>query len=49
MLDAVCPIGPLSQCREQLAVFRAATVDLPILSPPIGVEAACKVIRAFRR
>ena len=49
LLDAVCLIGPISRCRDQLAAFRAAGVDLPILSPPIGVEGAREVIRAFRR
>jgi alkanesulfonate monooxygenase SsuD/methylene tetrahydromethanopterin reductase-like flavin-dependent oxidoreductase (luciferase family) len=49
MLDAICLIGPISRCREQLAAFRAAGVDLPILSPPIGVDGAREVIRAFRR
>jgi len=49
MLDAVCLIGPVSRCREQLAAFRAAGVDLPILSPPIGVEGVREVIRSFRR
>ena len=49
LLDAVCLIGPLSRCREQLAAFRAAGTDLPILSPPIGVDSAREVIRAFRR
>ena len=48
MLDAICLIGPISRCREQLAAFRAAGVDLPILSPPIGVEGAREVIQAFR-
>jgi len=49
LLDAVCLIGPISRCRDQLAAFHAAGVDLPILSPPIGVEGAHKVIRTFRR
>jgi alkanesulfonate monooxygenase SsuD/methylene tetrahydromethanopterin reductase-like flavin-dependent oxidoreductase (luciferase family) len=49
LLDAVCLIGPISRCRDQLAVFRAAGVDLPILSPPIGVDGARELIRAFRR
>jgi alkanesulfonate monooxygenase SsuD/methylene tetrahydromethanopterin reductase-like flavin-dependent oxidoreductase (luciferase family) len=48
MLDAICLIGPVLRCREQLAAFRAAGVDLPILSPPIGVDGARAVIRAFR-
>jgi alkanesulfonate monooxygenase SsuD/methylene tetrahydromethanopterin reductase-like flavin-dependent oxidoreductase (luciferase family) len=48
LLDAVCLIGPVSRCREQLAAFRAAGVDLPILSPPIGVDGAREVIRTFR-
>jgi len=49
MLDAICLIGPISRCREQLSAFRSAGVDLPILSPPIGVEGAREVIHAFRR
>ncbi len=49
LLDAVCLIGPISRCRDQLAAFRAAGVDLPILSPPIGFDGAIEVIRAFRR
>ena len=49
MLDEICLIGPISRCREQLAAFRTAGVDLPILFPPIGVEGAREVIRAFRR
>lgn len=49
LLDAVCLLGPLSRCREQLATFRAVGVDLPILMPPIGVDGARTVIQAFRR
>jgi alkanesulfonate monooxygenase SsuD/methylene tetrahydromethanopterin reductase-like flavin-dependent oxidoreductase (luciferase family) len=49
LLDAVCLLGPAARCREQLAAFRAAGVDLPILLPPAGVEGAREVIRAFRR
>ena len=49
LLDAVCLIGPISRCGEQLAAFRAAGVDLPIFSPPIGVGGAREVIRSFRR
>jgi alkanesulfonate monooxygenase SsuD/methylene tetrahydromethanopterin reductase-like flavin-dependent oxidoreductase (luciferase family) len=49
ILDAVCLIGPISRCREQLAAYRAAGVDLPILSPPIGVDGARELIRAFGR
>jgi alkanesulfonate monooxygenase SsuD/methylene tetrahydromethanopterin reductase-like flavin-dependent oxidoreductase (luciferase family) len=49
MLDAICLIGPVSRCREQLAAFRAAGVDLPILSPPVGVEGTREVIKAFRQ
>jgi alkanesulfonate monooxygenase SsuD/methylene tetrahydromethanopterin reductase-like flavin-dependent oxidoreductase (luciferase family) len=49
LLDAVCLLGPMARCREQLAAFRAAGVDVPILLPPAGVEAARAVIRAFRR
>jgi len=49
LLDAVCLLGPMARCREQLAAFRSAGVDLPILVPPIGVDGARAVIRAFRR
>ena len=49
LLDAVCLLGPMARCREQLAAFRSAGVDLPILVPPIGVEATRAVIRGFRR
>jgi alkanesulfonate monooxygenase SsuD/methylene tetrahydromethanopterin reductase-like flavin-dependent oxidoreductase (luciferase family) len=49
LLDAVCLLGPEARCSEQLAAFRAAGVDLPILLPPAGVEGARAVIQAFRR
>jgi alkanesulfonate monooxygenase SsuD/methylene tetrahydromethanopterin reductase-like flavin-dependent oxidoreductase (luciferase family) len=49
LLDAVCLIGPVARCREQLAAFRAAGLDLPILVAPIGVDGARTVIAAFRR
>jgi alkanesulfonate monooxygenase SsuD/methylene tetrahydromethanopterin reductase-like flavin-dependent oxidoreductase (luciferase family) len=49
LLDAVCLIGPMARCTEQLAAFRAAGVDLPILVPPIGTDGARAVMRAFRR
>ena len=49
ILDAVCLTGPLTRCREQLATFRTAGVDLPILIPPIGIDNARAVIKAFRR
>ena len=49
LLDAVCLIGPPERCLEQLEAFRAAGVDLPILMPPIGVDPALQVIRAFAR
>ena len=46
-LNAVCLIGPVGHCRERLAAFRAAGLDLPILMPPIGVEGARAVLKAF--
>jgi alkanesulfonate monooxygenase SsuD/methylene tetrahydromethanopterin reductase-like flavin-dependent oxidoreductase (luciferase family) len=49
LLDVVCLIGPLSRCREQLAAFRAAGTDLPILMPPYDVEGARAAIKVFRR
>jgi alkanesulfonate monooxygenase SsuD/methylene tetrahydromethanopterin reductase-like flavin-dependent oxidoreductase (luciferase family) len=47
LLDSICLIGPLGRCRERLATYREAGVDLPILSPPIGPDSARDVIRAF--
>jgi alkanesulfonate monooxygenase SsuD/methylene tetrahydromethanopterin reductase-like flavin-dependent oxidoreductase (luciferase family) len=49
ILDAVCLTGSLTRCREQLAAFRSAGVDLPILVPPIGVDGTRAVIKAFGR
>ena len=49
ILDAVCLTGSMARCREQLAAFRGAGVDLPILVAPIGVDATRGVIKAFRR
>jgi alkanesulfonate monooxygenase SsuD/methylene tetrahydromethanopterin reductase-like flavin-dependent oxidoreductase (luciferase family) len=47
-LEAVCLIGPVSRCRERLAAFTAAGLDLPILMPPIGVDGARSIIDAFK-
>jgi alkanesulfonate monooxygenase SsuD/methylene tetrahydromethanopterin reductase-like flavin-dependent oxidoreductase (luciferase family) len=52
LLDATCLLGPVARCQEQLAPFRAAGVDLPILVPSSrdsGVEEVRRVIQAFRR
>jgi alkanesulfonate monooxygenase SsuD/methylene tetrahydromethanopterin reductase-like flavin-dependent oxidoreductase (luciferase family) len=49
LLDAICLMGPVTRCREQLQAFRSAGVDLPILYPAIGVEAARQAIQAFRQ
>ena len=49
LLNAICLLGPIDRCREQLATFRGAGVDLPILYPPVGVDGARQVIQAFRR
>jgi alkanesulfonate monooxygenase SsuD/methylene tetrahydromethanopterin reductase-like flavin-dependent oxidoreductase (luciferase family) len=49
LLDAICLIGPKERCQEQLAAFRAAGVDLPILYPPIGIDGARQVIQTFQR
>jgi alkanesulfonate monooxygenase SsuD/methylene tetrahydromethanopterin reductase-like flavin-dependent oxidoreductase (luciferase family) len=48
-LDATCLIGTPERCRERLAEYRAAGVELPILYPPIGVDGAREVIRAFQQ
>jgi alkanesulfonate monooxygenase SsuD/methylene tetrahydromethanopterin reductase-like flavin-dependent oxidoreductase (luciferase family) len=49
LLDAVCLLGSAARCGEQLAAFRAAGVELPILLPPVGTDSARTVIQAFRR
>ena len=49
LLDSFCLIGPIERCEARLATYRAAGVDLPILNPPIGPDAARSVIQAFRR
>jgi alkanesulfonate monooxygenase SsuD/methylene tetrahydromethanopterin reductase-like flavin-dependent oxidoreductase (luciferase family) len=49
LLDAVCLLGSAARCGEQLAAFRAAGVEVPILLPPVGADGARTVIQAFRR
>ena len=49
VLDAICLIGPVGRCSDRLAEYRAAGLDLPILWPGLGVDAARRVITAFRR
>jgi 5,10-methylenetetrahydromethanopterin reductase len=48
-LDAICLIGPVGRCRDRLAQYREAGLDLPILWPAIGVDSARAVIKAFRQ
>jgi alkanesulfonate monooxygenase SsuD/methylene tetrahydromethanopterin reductase-like flavin-dependent oxidoreductase (luciferase family) len=50
VLDAICLIGPIGRCRDRLAQYREAGLDLPILWPGalLGVEGAREVIAAFR-
>lgn len=47
LLDSFCLIGPLSRCRERLAEYYEAGVELPILNPPVGPAGALACIRAF--
>src|SRR6266850_2815172 len=49
LLDAVCLLGPLTRCREQLAAFRAAGTELPIILPSVDVDSTRALIKAFRR
>jgi alkanesulfonate monooxygenase SsuD/methylene tetrahydromethanopterin reductase-like flavin-dependent oxidoreductase (luciferase family) len=49
VLDAICLIGPVAHCRERLAAYRDAGLDLPILWPAMGVDSAREVIAAFRQ
>lgn len=48
-LEATCLIGSVDECKERLAEYREAGVDLPILYPPIGVDGALNVIDVFRQ
>ena len=47
VLDAICLLGPVGHCRERLAAYREAGLDLPILWPALGIEAAREVVAAF--
>ncbi|MBV9687423.1 MAG: hypothetical protein JO096_09460 [Alphaproteobacteria bacterium] len=47
--NAICLIGPVGRCRDRLAEYRAAGLDLPILWPGLGVDSAREVIAAFRQ
>jgi len=52
MAEAVSLVGPPSRCREQLAAFREAGVQLPIIVPvaapgQTAVEAVRKAIQTF--
>lgn len=52
MAEAVSLVGPPSRCREQLAAFREAGVQLPIIAPvalpgQTAAEAVRKAIQAF--
>ena len=49
LIDWACLIGTVEQCKERLAEYREAGVELPILYPGIGVEAAMETIQAFRQ
>jgi 5,10-methylenetetrahydromethanopterin reductase len=51
LLDAICLIGPVGRCRDLLALYREAGLDLPILWPGalLGIDGARDVIAAFRQ
>src|SRR4029077_5495679 len=49
VLDAICLIRPVAHCRDRIAAYREAGLDLPILWPAMGVDAARDVVAAFRR
>jgi len=42
-------IGPVGRCRDRLAEYSAAGLDLPMLWPGLGIDTARKVIAAFRQ
>lgn len=47
LMDAVCLVGSLSRCREQLAAFREEGLTYPILAPQVVQQE--KPDRAIRR
>ena len=47
LLDAICLLGPVARCRDRLAEYCEAGLDLPILWPAMGVDSARQVIAAF--
>jgi alkanesulfonate monooxygenase SsuD/methylene tetrahydromethanopterin reductase-like flavin-dependent oxidoreductase (luciferase family) len=51
VLDAICLIGPVGRCRDRLAEYREAGLDLPILWPGalLGVDGAREAVAAFRQ
>ena len=49
VLDAICLLGPIEQCRERVAAYREAGLDLPIIWPALGIDSAREAIAAFAR
>ena len=49
VLDAICLMGPLSRCRQRLAEYHDAGVDLPILWPAVDADSARATVHAFRQ
>ena len=46
MIEALVLHGPPARCRDQLAVFRAAGVQLPIIRPvPVGGQSYAQAVR----
>lgn len=46
MADELSLIGPPSRCREQLAAFREAGIQLPIIVPvPVGTQTYAQAVR----
>jgi 5,10-methylenetetrahydromethanopterin reductase len=49
LIDWACLVGTPDQCKARLAEYREAGVELPILYPGVGVDAAMETIQAFRQ
>jgi alkanesulfonate monooxygenase SsuD/methylene tetrahydromethanopterin reductase-like flavin-dependent oxidoreductase (luciferase family) len=47
VLDAICLLGPVERCRDRIAAYREAGLDLPIIWPALGIESARDAIAAF--
>jgi hypothetical protein len=46
-LEGICLLGPVERCRDRIAAYCEAGLDLPIIWPALGIESAREAIAAF--